>query len=260
MRTMWTGAISFGLVNIPIRLYKASGATGIDFDMLHKTDLSPVRYARVCRQEGREIPYEEIVKGYEYSKGMYVVIDDEDFKRANARKTSTIDIVGFSMENEVDTVLFEKPYYMEPDRGADKPYAILREALSRSKKVGIAKYVLRNRERMAIVKPEDSVLVLNQMRFASEMRDASQLNLPPGETASDEEIEMALALIDRLTQPFDPVKYHDTYTEELRAVIGEKAKGKVIPIKGKAPEPTEVKDLMAALKASLEEAERQRAG
>lgn len=252
MRSIWSGAISFGLVNIPVKLYSATGENKLDFDMLHEEDLSPIRYARVCRADGKEIPYQEIVKGYEYAKGDYVVLTDEDFKKANARKTKTIDIVDFVKEDEINVVYFEKPYFLEPSKGAEKAYALLREALKKSKKTAIAKFVLRNREHLAAVKPEENVLILDQMRFQTELRSPNELNLPKVDIAERREIDMALALIDQLSEPFKPEDYKDTYTAELRRVIDEKSKGKTPSQKEEEPVPTRVPDLMEVLRASLE--------
>lgn len=252
MRAIWSGSLSFGLVNIPVKLYSGSESrAGIELNMLHKKDLSPIRYARICREDGQEVPFDEIVKGYEYQKGDYVVLTDEDFAEANVKRTKSVEIVEFVHEEEIDTRYFEKPYYLEPDRGADKPYALLREALKKSKKVAVAKFVLRNREHLAVVKPLGKVIVLNQMRFPSDIREPAGLKLPE-ESATDQEIKMALALIDQLTQPFIAEDFHDTYTEEIEKLIEAKVKGKKPAPAGKAPEDTKVKDLMATLKASLE--------
>lgn len=251
MRSIWTGTVSFGLVNIPVRLYVASEEHGLDLDMLHKKDMSPVRYVRVCKADGREVPYEEIVKGYEYQKGDYVVLTDEDFKRAAVRKTYTIEIVRFVAEGEIDSIYFEKPYYLEPDKGGEKAYALLREALRKAKKVGVAKFVLRNREHLGVVKPEDRVIVLNTLRYKSDIREAEGLKLPAGEAAKGKEVDMALQLIDQLTEPFNPGEFKDTYAEQLKRVIEEKIKGRPVTAQGEAPLPTAVPDLMAALKASL---------
>lgn len=259
MRAIWTGSLSFGLVNIPVRLYSgAESGSGLDLNMLHKKDLSPIRYVKVCRADGKEVAYEDIVKGYEYQKGDYVVLTDEDFKRANAKKTKTIEITEFTAEDEIDIRYFEKPYYLEPEKGADKPYALLREALGRSNKIAIAKFVLRNREHVAAIKPVGQALVLNQMRFTSEIREPAGLKLP-GQAAEGKEIDMALKLIDQLTEPFVPEDFNDEYTEELEKLIEAKAKGKRPAKKGKEPAHTQVKDLMATLKASLEK-ERDKAG
>ncbi|MDB4939914.1 MAG: hypothetical protein JWO40_339 [Candidatus Doudnabacteria bacterium] len=269
MRALWSGALSFGLVNIPVKLYSATNEHELKFNLLHKKDLQPVRYARVCRSDGREIPYEDIVKGYQYEKGDYIVLDDEDFKKANARKTKTIDIVDFTEETEIDTIFYQKPYYLEPEKGAERPYALLRDAIAKSKKVGVAKFVIRNKEHLAVIKPMKNVLVLNQLRFEDEIRDPGDLNIPGASTAttksksknkpalkvtarSAKELDVALALINHLTETFKPQDYHDTYTEELKEIIEEKAKGKPIHKKGAAPKNTNVADLMAALQASLE--------
>lgn len=254
MRAIWTGSLSFGLINIPIRLYSATATEDkLSFDMLHKTDLSPIRYARICRADGKEIPYEDIVKGYEYRKGDYVVLTDEDFKNAYPKKTKTVDIVDFAKETEIDSIYYEKPYYLEPDKGAGKAYALLREALKKSKKVGVAKFVLRNKEHLAVIKPFGKAIVLNQLRFKEEIRKPEGLNLPESSQARGKEVEMALALIEQLSEPFKPDDYKDTYHQELKKVIAAKAKGKKFKTpKEEEPVPTEIVDLVAMLKQSLE--------
>ncbi len=260
MRALWTGALSFGLINIPVRLYSATQDHGLSFDMLHKKDLSPIRFARICKSDGKEVPYKDIVKGYEYQKGDYVVLVDEDFKQASIKKTKTIDILDFTYEKEIDPLFYEKPYYLEPDKGADKAYVLLREALKKSKKVGVAKFVLHNREHLAVIKPHDHLIILNQLRYQNEIRNASELHIPEKEVASTKEITMAIKLIDQLTSHFHLEDYHDTYTEELKAIIDDKLKGKK-PKHAKAKEPkiTPVKDIMAMLKESLEEHQRKSA-
>lgn len=252
MRAIWTGALSFGLINIPIRVYSATVDRGISFTMLHKKDLSPIRFARICKEDGKEIPYEDIVKGYEYKKGDYVVLVDEDFEKVNLKKTKSIEIQDFTNEDEIDTILFEKPYFLEPDKGADKAYVILREALKKSKKVGIAKFVFHNREHIAVIKPHNDLLILNQLRYVSELRVPSDLKIPKKDEASTKEVTMALKLIDQLTGHFDPKQYHDTYTDELKEIIDAKAKGHQLKAKSKEPKPSKVKDIMSLLKESLE--------
>ena len=253
MKAIWTGALSFGLVNIPVRLYSATESHGLELDMLHKKDLSPIRYARICRIDGKEIPYDQIVKGYEYEKGDYVVLTDEDFKKANVKKTKTIDIIDFAEEDDIDSMYFEKPYYLEPEKGAFKAYALLREAIKKSKKVGVAKFVLRNREHLAALRVKGNAIILNQLRFDEEIRKPD-LNLPGKEKASNREIDMALTLIEHLTSHFKPEDYKDTYIKDVKQIINQKLKGKKPKAKGKEKDvaPTEVHDIMAMLKESLE--------
>jgi DNA end-binding protein Ku len=253
MRAIWSGSISFGLVNIPVKLFSGSQSSSLDLDMLRKSDLCPVRYVRVCKEDGEEIPYKEIVKGYEYSDGEYVVLTDQDFENANVEKTKTIDILDFVNENEIDLRYFDKPYYLEPDKSGAKPYALLREALKKSKRVGIANFVLRNRGSIGLIKPLGNALVLNKLRFAEEVRDVKELSLPESKGVKDKEIELALTLIDQLTGKFDPEKYKDTYVEDLKKIIEDKAKGRKPKKKGKAPQPAKVHDMMSLLKKSLKE-------
>jgi DNA end-binding protein Ku len=252
MRPMWTGSISFGLVNIPVRLYSASVEREFEFHMLHKKDLSPIRFARICRSDGKEVPYDQIVRGYEYQKGDYVVLTDEDFKKANLKRTKSIEIFEFVNGNEVDPMYFDRPYYIEPIEGSAKAYVLLREALARSGKVGVAKYVIARKEHLGILKPEGDLLLLDQMRFSDEVRKPTGLNIPSRTQASANEIKVALQLINHLTKPFHPEKYHDSYAEELRDVIEKKSHGKMVKVKGEEPEPTKMPDLMMMLKESLE--------
>jgi DNA end-binding protein Ku len=251
MRAIWSGSLSFGLVNIPVKLYSAIQEKELKFHLLHEKDFSPIRYARVCRANGEEVPYEEVVKGYEYKKGDFVVLEDEDFEKASPKKTKTIDIHEFVAEKEIDPIYFDKPYYLEPDKESEKAYMLLREALEISKKVAIASYVLRNREHIGIVKPYDKVIVLNQMRYAEEIQKPDKLELPESK-AKGKEVDMALKLIDQLSEKFKPETFHDTYVKEMKAVIESKAKGQTIKVKEGAPEPTRVPDIMQLLRASLE--------
>lgn len=252
MKSIWSGAISFGLVNIPVKLYSATGDDYIDLDMLAKQDLSPIRYARIAVSDGREVAFKDIVKGYEIEKGKYVVLNEEDFKNANVRKNNLIEIVNFVNEDEIDSVYFEKPYFLEPDKNAAKPYVLLREALRKSKKTGIATFVLKHREHIGAIKISGDVIILNQLRYSSNIRSADQLNLPEKSTVSLKEIEMGVKLIEQLTENFNPTKYKDTYVDELKKVLELKAKGKPVEVKGKISEATHVKDLMSMIKASLE--------
>jgi DNA end-binding protein Ku len=253
MRAIWSGSIGFGLVNIPVKMYSASQPReGIDLDMLHKEDHSPIRYARICREDGEEIPYDDIVKGYEYKKGDYVVLTQEDLKKADVKEAKSITIKQFTDGSELDSRYFERPYYLEPEKGAERAYALLRDALEKSGKVALAKYAMRARDNMGAIKPLGNALALIQMRFPADLRNPGELKFP-AQKAQKEEIEMALALIKQLDKPFIPEDWHDTYTEELEELIEEKAKGHKPKTRGKQPKDTKVKDLMATLKASLNE-------
>jgi DNA end-binding protein Ku len=258
MRAIWSGALSFGLINIPVRLFSGTEDHGISFTMLHKKDLSPIRFAKVCKSDGKEVAYEDIVKGYEYTKGEFVVMNEEDFEKVNLKKTKTIDIQEFTSETEIDTILYEKPYFLEPDKGADKAYVILREALKKSKKVGVAKFVFHNREHIAVIKPHGDLLILNQLRYVSEIRAPNELKIPSDDAASAKEVTMALKLIDHLSSHFKPETYHDTYIEELKDIIKAKSKGLKIKAKGKEPKITHVNDIMSLLKESLESHEKKK--
>lgn len=251
MRSIWTGAISFGLVNIPVKLYSAVQQQDIDLDMLAKKDLSPIRYARINKNTGKEVDYKDIVKGYEYEKGQYVVVTDEDFKKVSPEKSKTIDILDFVKEDEIDSIYFEKPYYLEPDKGAAKAYALLVKALEKSAKVGIAQFMIRNRERIGALKVIDGMLVLNQLRYASEVRKPDELNVPKQEKISPKEVELATKLIEQLTDHFEPEEYKDNYVEGLKKIIEAKAHGKPIKKTAVKRAKTDVKDIMSVLKESL---------
>lgn len=252
MRAIWKGAISFGLVNIPIKLYSAVEESSLDLDMLDSKDLSNIKFKRVNANTGREVPYDEIVKGYMLD-GEYVVLEPEDFEYADAKKTHTIEIMNFVKEVEVDSIYFEMPYYLEPDKGGEKAYALFRDALEESGKVGMGSFVLRNKETLVLLKPSAEVLMLERIRFAQEIRDTGELNLPEQTKAKPKEMDMAIKLIDELTEKFDVSAYKDTYTDKLLNIIKQKAKG----IKPRKPAMKLVHrksaDLMSLLKASLEE-------
>ncbi|KMQ52195.1 Ku domain protein [Chitinispirillum alkaliphilum] len=258
MRSIWSGALAFGLIYIPVKLYDATRTHRINFDMLRKEDLCRVRYVRVCGESGEEVPFDEIVKGYQYRKGEYVVLDPQDFRRANVKKTQTIEIHGFVDGGEVDQKFLEKPYYLEPLRGAAKAYSLLIEALQKSGKVAVARYVMKTREHMALIKPYENVLVLNQMRFADEIRSSSQLDLPSvkEQQIPQRELEMAVNLIEQLTIPWEPEKYHDSYFEDLQRIIQEKVEGKAPEEIPAEPPPSQIGDLFSSLSKSLEEAKK----
>lgn len=254
MRAIWNGSISFGLINIPVRMYSAvSPREGIDLDMLHKEDHAPIRYARICRKDGEEIPWNDIVKGYEYQDGDYVVLTQKELESLDVKRTQTIDIQQFVDQDDIDIRYFEKPYYLEVVKGGDKAYALLRSALQKSGKLALAKFVLHEREHVAVIKPLGRVLVLNQMRFPSDLREPGELNLPTDKEVTAKELEMAVKLVRQETKPFIAEDLRDTYTEELEEMIKAKTKGKKPSKKGKAPKATTSKDLMSALKASLKE-------
>ena len=214
MHSIWDGSINFGLVNIPIRMYSgANPHEGLHFDMLRKTDSSPIHYKRFAESDNKEVPYEDIVKGYEISKGSYVVITPEDFEKANTHKAKNISIQQFVGENDIDSRYYEKPYYLEPSKNAEKTYNLLREALETSGKIALATFVIRGRENLAIIRPIQKALVLNQLRFPADLRSLTSLYIPD-EKPSKEELKMALDLIDKGTKQFIEEDWHDTYTEE----------------------------------------------
>src|SRR5213082_4029886 len=255
MRAIWKGSISFGLVNIPIALYPATRREELKFRLLRAKDLSPVNYKRVAEKDGKEVPWDQIAKGYEYEKGKYVVLKDEDFQRVDVEATQTVDIQDFVELDEIDPIFFYKPYYLEPQKGGDKAYALLRDALKDSKKVGVAKVVIKTREYLAGVKPEDGALVLELMHFADELADTDKLHVPKKVEVGKREMNMAKALVDSMSAKWKPEKYHDDYREALMEVIEEKVEsgGKEIEEKPKkAPKPTKVIDLDSVLQQSLE--------
>jgi DNA end-binding protein Ku len=255
MRAIWKGSISFGLVNIPIALYPATRKEELRFRLLRRTDLSPVNYKRVAEKDGKEVRWDDIVKGYEYEKGKCVVLKDEDFQRVDLEATQTVDIQDFVHQEEINPMFFYKPYYLEPQKGGDKAYALLRESLEKSKKVGIAKVVIKTRQYLAGLKPEGDALVLELMHFAEELADISKLHVPKKIEVGRREMNVATALVDSMSSKWNPQKYHDDYREALMEVIEEKveAGGKEIEEKPrKAPKPTKVIDLVSVLQQSLE--------
>jgi DNA end-binding protein Ku len=255
MRAIWKGSISFGLVNIPIALYPATRKEDLRFRLLRAKDLSPVNYKRVAEKDGKEVPWDQILKGYEYEKGKYVVLKDEDFQRVDLEATQTVDIQDFVKQEEIDPVFFYKPYYLEPQKGGDKAYVLLRETLKKTGKIGIAKVVIKTRQYLAGVKAEQDVLVLELMHFAEELADPSKLHIPKKIEPGKREIDMATALVNSMSSKWDPKKYRDDYREALMEVIEEKveAGGKELEEKPKkkAPPSTKVIDLVSVLQQSL---------
>ncbi len=249
-RAIWSGAISFGLVNIPVKLQSAVQDDNIDFDLLAKTDLAPIRYARIDTKTGQEVTYKDIVKGYQYAKGKYVVVTDEDFENARPDIAKSIDILQFVKEEEIDPIYYEKPYYIVPAKGAEKSYKLLLKALDETKTVGLAEFMLRNRAHICALKNHEGVLLLNQLRYHEEIKDLPEVKTG-NERITPNEIQLATKLINQLTETFNPAAFKDTYIAELKKVIKAKAAGKDIRIAEPRKKPAEVRDLMEVLKESL---------
>jgi DNA end-binding protein Ku len=258
-RSIWKGSITFGLVNIPVGLYSAETRDEIHFKMLDKKTMSPIHYKRVSEENGKEVDWNDIVRGYEFSPGQYVVMSDEDLKRAAPEATQTIDIVDFVDMDEISPLYFDKPYYLGPDKKGTKAYALLREVLRRTNKVGIAKVVIRTRQYLAAVVPRGEVLTLELLRFAHELRDPSELDIPKGkEGVSERELDMAERLVEGMVDAWDPEKYKDDYRRDLMKTIEERVEaGQLEAAPESAPKPRQradnVVDLMALLKRSVEE-------
>jgi len=251
---MWNGSISFGLVTIPVSLYPATRREELSFRLLRKTDHSPVNYKRVAEADGKEVPWDGIVKGYEYEKGKFVVLKEEDFKRVDLEAAAqSIDIMDFVKADEINPMYFQKPYYLEPQKGGDKAYALLRDALADSGKLGIAKVIIRTREHLAGVKAQGKVLILEIMHFGDELVDADDIKSPKAQTVKAREITMAKKLIDGMTTKWDPSKYEDEYKTQLMAMIEEKVKHP--HQKHETPHakktPSNIIDLMSVLEESL---------
>ncbi len=252
-RSMWKGALAFGLVNIPIELYSATRDHRPKFRLLHAKDEAPVKYERVCQAEGKPVAWEDLVKGYEYEKGQFVVLTKDDFKTAALEKTKTIDILDFVDPKEIDERYFETPYYLQPAKGADRAYALLREAIRESGKIGVAKIILRDAQHLAAVESIGDAMVLTMMRFADELADLEDFKFPKAEGIRQPEMKMALQLIDSLASTWDAAKYTDEYKENLMKVIQAKLKGRKPRLQEReTPQSADVVDLMARLRASLE--------
>jgi DNA end-binding protein Ku len=252
-RAMWKGSLAFGLVNIPIELYTATRDHRPKFRMLHAKDEAPVRYERVCQTEGKPVGWEELVKGYEFEKGQFVIITKDDFKTAALEKTKTIDILDFVDPKEVDERYFETPYYLQPAKGADRAYALLREAIRDSGRIGIAKVILRDAQHLAAVEAIGDAIVLTMMRFADELADLKDFRFPKAEGIRQAELNMARQLIDSLSAKWNPEKYTDEYRDNLMKVIQAKLKGRKPRLQEReTPQSADVVDLMARLRASLE--------
>jgi len=259
-RAFWKGSISFGLVEIPVTLQPAIESHDLSFSLLDRKDFSPVGYKRYNKNSGRDVPWDEVVRGYEYEPDEYVVLSDEELRRANVDATQTIEILEFVKREEIDPLFFETPYYVQPQKRGSKAYALLRAALERSGRVGIARVVLRTRQRLAAVVVRDQVLTLDLLRYAHELRSAADVEVPPksGKGVTETEIKMAQRLIDGMTGTWDPAHFKDEYRDDVMALVRKKVKsGQTHTIV--EPEPDEeprrartgVADLMPLLKESL---------
>ncbi len=250
MRAIWTGAVGFGLVNIPVKLYSATQGSELGLDMLDKKDHAHIKFKRVNENTGKEVKWDNIVKAYNLN-GNYVVLDDKDFDAVMAEKTKLIEITDFVEESEINSLYYETPYYLEPEKSGSRPYALLREALKKTGKVGLGTFVLRNKEHLVLIKAEDDLLILNRIRFSEEIRDPGELHLPAASEIKPAELKMATALVEQLAGPFDSEKYKDEYADRLMKLIETKAKGKKVSTPKMKVVHTKTQDLMAQLKASL---------
>ena len=256
---IWSGAINFGLVTIPVKLFTAVKTDDLSFNMLHKKDEGRIKYERVCSVDGKPVPYDEIVKGYEYEKGRYVTITDEDFAKVNPEATQSVDIVEFVDLSTINPMYFDKPYYLEPSKQGRHAYALLRQALLDSGKVAIARVVIRTKEYIAAVKPVGDALTLELMHWESEIISPGTLELPKEEKMPEAEMNMAQMLIQTMSvDAFEPEKFSNRYREELLAMIDARAAGKELPKAAKAPVRAKVVNLMDVLAQSLEESKKRK--
>ncbi|HZA53847.1 MAG TPA: Ku protein [Candidatus Udaeobacter sp.] len=265
-RPLWKGSIDFGLVNIPVSLYSAETSDRLDFDLLDKRDFSRVRYRRVNEKTGQEVPWEQTIKGYQYEKGEYVALTDEDFVRANVESTQSITITDFVDATEISSIYYDKPYYLEPIKNGRRAYALLREVLKKTGKVGIAKVVIRTREHLAAVMVEGPLLILNLLRFAHELRDASALDVPETGSkraaVSERELIMAERLLESMIGEWNPAKYRDEYHDDLLKLIDKKVQSgqaKAVAPAEAAPRPQrqgKVIDIMHLLQQSVKQAQK----
>lgn len=250
MRSIWNGTIAFGLVNIPIKLYSAIDNSTLDLDMLDSRDHARIRFLRVNEKTKKEVPYEKIVKGF-LLKDDYIILEDQDFEDASPEKTKTIDIQTFVKVAEINPMLFETSYYAEASKQGQKAYALLLNALKKTKMAGVGQFVLRQKENLCIIHPQDNVIVISRIRFAQEIKDTSDINTPDDVNIPKKELDVALALIKQYTADFNIDKYKDTYTAELLKIIKAKAKGKRPTIKKLKPKKAKSDDLYEQLLESL---------
>jgi DNA end-binding protein Ku len=260
-RSMWKGAISFGLVHIPVDMYPATSNKGLDLHMLDRRDFSPIGFKRYNKNTEKEVGWDDIIKGYEYTDGEYVVLSDEDLRRANPEATQTIDILAFVDAEEVPLIYYDQPYYLAPGKGGDKVYALLRDTLKKVGKIGIAHVVIRVKQHLAALHCVGNTIVMNTLRYADEIRDPGELKIPAknakNASVTDKELNMAMALVEGMSEDWDPEQYHDSYREDVLALIEKKVKArqtKTITMPDKEDKPakaTNVIDLVSLLQASL---------
>jgi DNA end-binding protein Ku len=259
LRTLWKGAVSFGLVNIPVKMYVATEKKDIKFNYLHKECMSPVKYRKYCPNCDRELNGEEIVRGYEYQKDQYVIINEEDMERIPLNNTKTIDILDFVDLNQLDPIYFDKSYYLKASAGGEKAYTLLTQAMEQTGKVAIAKVLIRSKQSLAALRIKDRVLVMETIFYPDEIRSPASLNTGiEAVQLNDNEMKMAVNLIQNLSSDFDPAKYQDEYREALWEMIQSKVSGQEVVVSPASPNTANVVDLMEALKASVELAESKR--
>lgn len=251
MRPIWKGGITFGLIYIPVKLYSAVQTIQLDLDLLSKQDKAPIRYARVNTKTGEEVAWKDIVKGYAHRKGNYVVLEPSDFDKVDMEKSQNIEITSFVDIEQIDPMFFDKPFYLEPDGKAGKVYALLREALKKSGKAGVAEFVQRNREHLCVIKPEGNLLVLNQLRYEDEVRPARDLDIPAKSNATEKEEELAMELIEKMTDKFDISEYKDDYIAKLKKLIEAKAKHKTYKVQERIVRHEATSDIADQLRESL---------
>lgn len=252
MRAIWNGAIGFGLVNIPIKLYSATGESNLDLDMLDKNDLSNINFKRVNANTGKEVKWENIVKGYKL-EDRYIVLTDEDFDQVNPEKSKLLNIKQFVDIHEIDSVYFENSYFLEPQKNGEEAYKLLLKAMMKTQMAGIGTFILREKEILCLVRPyDDKILIVNRMRYPEEIRSFEDLKIPTAKNPKAEELEMAESLIKQRATKFDPSKFKNTYNDDLMKIIEAKANGKTKKIVNKEEVSAKATDLMAQLKASLE--------
>ena len=249
MRAIWTGSLGFGLVNIPIKMFSAVQDSTLDLDMLDSKDHSNIKFKRVNEKTGKEVSWEKIVRGY-YINDRYVVLEKSDFEKVSPEITKHIEVKNFVDETEIDSMYFEMPYYLQPEKTGVRAYTLLRDALQKTGKAGVGMFVMHNREHVAIVKAKEDVIILNRIRFAQEIRSPKDLNLPTAKS-KPAELKMAISLVNQLSKKFDPKKYKDDYSDKLLKIIKAKSKGKTTPFTPLKVVHSATKDLMEQLKASL---------